>query len=445
MAEPMFFSDGAPLDGVRKTDAGFLVAQVRAGRTGIQQYLGSELGRTDMEVVRVYRPEDEVFSAAAMHTAAHRTVTIGHPPEFVTADTWKDVSVGHTGGEVMRDGGFITVPLVLMDGAAVKAVEDGKRELSWGYACDIDWQSGKTPDGQEYDAIQRNIRINHLAVVDRGRAGAECRIGDAARRIAGDSAVTPTPTPPPTPPTKFGGRSMADESTRAIVIDGLTVRTNDAGAEAIGKLQQALRDAAATTASVETRLRDAETAHRAALEAKDGQIAALSAQVTKVTETKDGEIAALTAAHTAALAAKDGEIAALQAATSDAALDARVTARSNLLAQVAPILGAGFNPAGMSDAAIRKAVVVKVMGDALPDADSKSDAFFDGAFIASLAMAARGQAPAQAAPPVDPLRVAITNGGGTPVGDQRANVTPFQANVERLRNAWKHTNPAEAV
>jgi hypothetical protein len=51
---------------MRRTREGFLVSDVRAARVGIQQYLGSEVGRPQMDVVRVFRPEGEVFHHDAM-------------------------------------------------------------------------------------------------------------------------------------------------------------------------------------------------------------------------------------------------------------------------------------------------------------------------------------------------------------------------------------------
>ncbi|MDT9702463.1 DUF2213 domain-containing protein, partial [Streptomyces sp. P17] len=89
----------------------------RVARTGIQQYLGSEVGRPDLEVVTVYRPESEVFKADSMASFAHRPITDDHPDEAVTADNWKDYSVGQTGEEIKRDGDFLRVPMMVADGA----------------------------------------------------------------------------------------------------------------------------------------------------------------------------------------------------------------------------------------------------------------------------------------------------------------------------------------
>ena len=82
-----------PLRGVRETRDGFLVAEAFAVRTGVQDYLGSEVGRPDMPVVRVYRAEDEVRAADSLRTFSHATVTVDHPPAGVTPETYQTLSV----------------------------------------------------------------------------------------------------------------------------------------------------------------------------------------------------------------------------------------------------------------------------------------------------------------------------------------------------------------
>lgn len=171
--------DTAVMSGTRVTADGYLVADCQVARVGIQDYAGFEIGASDKaKTYRVWRPEDEVFKASSLASFAHRPVTIGHPDDHVTASTWKRDAVGTVGGDVVRDGGHVRVPLILMDKAAIDLVSGGTREISMGYDCQLEMTSGTTPDGQTYDAIQRDIRINHCAIVERGRAGPACRIGD---------------------------------------------------------------------------------------------------------------------------------------------------------------------------------------------------------------------------------------------------------------------------
>lgn len=170
--------------GVREVAGGYLVANPRVARTGVQLYLGSELGQPNRGVVRVYRPRDEVFRKSSQKSFAHKPITDDHPPVPVTADNWREYSRGTTGDEVVRDGEFIRVPMMMQDAELIRKVRDGKAELSAGYSCDIDWTPGVTEDGAKYDATQRDICVNHVAVVDAARGGGKLRIGDALRELS---------------------------------------------------------------------------------------------------------------------------------------------------------------------------------------------------------------------------------------------------------------------
>lgn len=219
----MQFTDAVTIKGTRLRDDGYLVVDARVARTGIQRYLGSEVGRPDLAVVDVYRPEAEVFSADAMASFAHRPVTDDHPKGAVTADNWKQLSVGQTDGEIKRDGDFLRIPLMVADAATIQKVQAGKRELSAGYTCDLKWEPGTTPDGLKYDAVQTNIRANHVAIVTRGRAGSDVRIGDDADKWG-------------TAPITTAHDKETSMTTRNVMVDGLSVETTDAGAQAITKL-----------------------------------------------------------------------------------------------------------------------------------------------------------------------------------------------------------------
>ncbi|WP_270374972.1 DUF2213 domain-containing protein [Marinicauda sp. Alg238-R41] len=315
--------DTLTLDGVRKTADGYLAAEVRAARAGIQTYLGAEVDPSGKRFapdsqVRVYRPESEVFNKDSLHSFAHRPVTLDHPPEAVTADNWRRYAVGQTGDEVVRDGEFVRVPMVLMDAAAIKAVEAGSRQLSMGYSTELKFEDGLTPQGEAYDAVQTALSMNHLAVVRRARGGPDLKIGDVE------------------------GEPDMPDNLKTVAVDGLSVSTTDQGAQAIAKLQ-ADRDAARTEAT----------------EAKDEHAKALAA--------KDAD-----------LAKKDAEIDDLKAKVLDAAaMDAAVQKRADLIdraRKVAPKV----ETKGLTDAEIRKAVVTAVRGaDAVKD---KSDAYIDAAF-----------------------------------------------------------------
>jgi uncharacterized protein len=162
------------------TDEGFLMVPGRVARTGIQEYLARELGLDGdpMRVVRVYRPPEEVFADASLSTYDASDVTNNHPHALVTAATYKGVAVGVVRGPGRQDGDFVVCDLIVKDQKTIDEINSGKCELSAGYTAIYDETPGITEDGQAYDYIQREIRINHVAIVDRARAGANARVFD---------------------------------------------------------------------------------------------------------------------------------------------------------------------------------------------------------------------------------------------------------------------------
>jgi hypothetical protein len=163
------------------TDEGFLRVPGKAARTGIQEYLASELrlkGRAPNDIIRVYRPAEEVFNDESLQSYLGADVTNNHPPTLVNASTYRNTSVGVVTSVGRQDGDFVIVDMVIKDKDAIKAVETGKCELSAGYTAVYDDTPGTTPEGEPYDFRQTRIKINHVAIVDRARAGAMARIFD---------------------------------------------------------------------------------------------------------------------------------------------------------------------------------------------------------------------------------------------------------------------------
>lgn len=324
----MNFTDGVKVSRVRRTADGYLVAEARAVREGVQVYSGVEVGMTDRALVNIYRPRAEVFAKDSLQSFSHAPITIDHPVEAVTAANWKDLAVGEVSTAAMPDGEWVMLPLILKDAKAIAAVEAGKCELSAGYVCELDWTPGTTADGQSFDAQQRNIKINHLALVDRARAGSSARIGDGA----GSWGVSPIV------------RSNHKEDTMSDALK--TVVLGDKAA------QVALADAPiieAFKAESAKRFADAQSAHDSAMAAKD-----------------------------AALAKAEAERDAAKASVlSDAALDGLVAARATLIAD-AKAIAPDMDAAGKSDAAIRRGAVLARLGDAA--LAGKSDAYVDARF-----------------------------------------------------------------
>ena len=165
----------------------------RVARTGIQRYLASELQLTDRkpdEIVNVYRPPEEVFSADSLQSYEDVDVTNDHPQSLVDASSFKKVAVGHTTDAAYADGEYVIAPMIIKDKAAIEAVESGKASLSAGYEAAYDYAPGYTEDGQDYEFVQRNIRINHIALVDMPRAGQQARLFDHHAQPSGGSRMS---------------------------------------------------------------------------------------------------------------------------------------------------------------------------------------------------------------------------------------------------------------
>jgi uncharacterized protein len=164
------FDNPVTLDSSAMLPNGMLRASVRLSRTGVFTY------HTADGVRRELRSDADVFDAAHLDSFALAPVTLDHPAEPVTASNAKSLAVGSIGA-VTRDGIYLTSQILVTDSAAVAAIVAGKQQISLGYYCDHEpAPAGATHDGEPYDYVQRNIRGNHVAIVDVGRAGPEVRI-----------------------------------------------------------------------------------------------------------------------------------------------------------------------------------------------------------------------------------------------------------------------------
>ena len=164
-------------DHMIRTPEGYLVCRdVPIARTGIQQYAGSEFGGEEPEkVYNVKRPEEEVFNRTALVSFEGKPVVDEHPDEDISADNVLKYIKGTCRNVRRGDGPLsdcIIADLIIYDSDLIHKIEEGKRDISCGYDCLWD------PEGDD-GYIQREIRGNHVAVVDRGRAGHKVAIRDA--------------------------------------------------------------------------------------------------------------------------------------------------------------------------------------------------------------------------------------------------------------------------
>lgn len=155
---------------VEQTPTGGLRVHAHVTRTGVLEYR-----LPDGSIRREYRPADEVFKADSLASLEDAPFTVEHPRGLLTAQSVADHSVGHV-RDAKQDGAAVAATVVIQATRGLAAVRSGLREVSCGYACRTDETPGVTPDGEHYDAIQRDIVYNHVSLVPRGRAGASVRL-----------------------------------------------------------------------------------------------------------------------------------------------------------------------------------------------------------------------------------------------------------------------------
>ena len=143
-----------------KTDEGFVRDAPIIGRTGILEYRN-----VDGSIRREYRPPEEAFKADSLASIRGKPITMGHHGLVTNATYGQSKPIGTVLSDGRQDGNNIRADVVIY------SLDTDDRELSCGYQTELDETPGVTSTGEHYDAIQRNIVYNHLAIVPRGRAG----------------------------------------------------------------------------------------------------------------------------------------------------------------------------------------------------------------------------------------------------------------------------------
>lgn len=326
-----------------KLDNGWLRIEGRLTRTGVFTYRND-----DGSLRRELRLPDEVFKADSVQSFALAPVTDEHPPRFLDSKNTKDFARGSVAGTLRRDGEFIAGELLITDAELVEKLERGDaREISCGYHCDLEDAPGVTADGLRYDAVQRNIRGNHVAIVAKGRAGPEARVRmDGALEAIDSETVQPGSGRDTDRAVPTGQRPGAH--VKIIRIDGIDYEVGtDAAAQALSKWQ-AKTDAAIAESDKKVAL---------SLEANEK----LQAKLDEALET---------------VKKKDAEIAELPKK-----LAASMKARAELETQARKVLGSKAK-LDADDTKLRAQVIAKVSPDA--KLEGKSPAYVEARFDAAL-------------------------------------------------------------
>ena len=163
--------DKAYIVDYQKTPEGYMTVDVPITRPGVFPYMRGD-GTTVMEA----KLPADIFHADTIRSAKSKPVTDNHPHEPVTLANYAKYARGMSHTDARAEDDLLKVSVTITDAALIQKIESGaQREISIGFLSDVVKESG-TYNGDNYDFAQRNIEINHIAIVERGRAGSSVAI-----------------------------------------------------------------------------------------------------------------------------------------------------------------------------------------------------------------------------------------------------------------------------
>lgn len=379
------------LDKAESLDNGWMRVSAVIGRVGVFEYRDAA-----GKVTREYRPPEEVLDAASVRSFEGVPLTNDHPPVRLDGTNARAYSAGSV-GSVKPTSDHLDATVLVQDVSVVALAQSGKRQLSPGYTVELDMTPGTTPNGEKYDAVQRKIRGNHVALVQDGRQGAPVSL----RMDAGDAVAKEIPM---TIKAKDDDKSGADDRD-----DAKTVKVmvgDDEFSMSAGEAK-ALR-------------KQLKGGGKPAAKADDGdELAALRGRC-------DALEAALKKRDDADKERADSE-------------GKRIDARVELVSNARRIIGDDFKADGKSDAEVMAAVVLHVDAsakDAL-EQHKAEPAYIRGRYDVALGVAAAKRDEGTAL--IDAAKKATANktdASGDPIVDAKA-----KADADRA-DAWKPKKPA---
>lgn len=309
-----------------ETPEGYLTVNVPITRPGVFPYQRQD-GTVQMEA----KLPDEIFSDRTIRSARSKPVTDEHPSEPVTLDNYNMYAKGMSHTDARVEDFKLYVSLTVTDKELIEKIHEGKREISIGFLSDVVAENGSY-NGDNYEFVQRNVEINHIAIVDKGRAGPEVAI-----------------------------RADSD----AWQIDGDDKTNQEGSQKKMAKVK--IKD-------TEYEVDDAVKAHITALEKK-----AADKEKEQKGDSADALVGRIDALE-AKLEAKEVELEAeKKKVLSEDELNAKVEARVSLLDSAKPLLGDSFDFTGKTDREIKEAVIATTKKDFKGDgkSDDYINAFFD--------------------------------------------------------------------
>ena len=332
--------DTAPIDKVTQdAQTGFIhITDVPIARVGVFPYL-----KADNSVEMEAKLPTELLSDSTVSSADSKPVTNDHPTELVNQRNASKYMKGFTADNAHVDNDTLKVDMIITDADLISEINKGKQELSIGFETEIIPEKGEYK-GVAYDSVQRNIQINHVAVVEHGRAGHSVRlIGDSAEMVQQDNVDKK-------------GKQM---DTTKVRLDGADVTVATADADKIIKLDADNSDKTKKIADLEEEIKEKQKE----LDELKGKSDADKKNADKAQAKAD---------------AAEKELADLKERYAGDAMDKAVGARIELINKVKPYVGDSYEFNGKSEKQL-KLDAIKALDDSV-DLTDKSDDYIDAYF-----------------------------------------------------------------
>ena len=332
--------DTAPIDKVTQdAQTGFIhITDVPIARVGVFPYL-----KADSSIEMEAKLPDELLSDSTVSSADSKPVTNDHPTELVNQQNASKYMKGFTADNAHVDNDTLKVDMTITDADLISEINKGKQELSIGFETEIIPEKGEYK-GVAYDSVQRNIQINHVAVVEHGRAGHSVRlIGDSAEMVQQDNVDKK-------------GKQM---ETTKVRLDGADVTVATGDADKIIKLDEENSEKKRQIDDLKTKIKEMQD-----------QLAKLQGDDDKNKKNADKAQAKADAA--------EKELADLKEKYSGDAMDKAISARMELINKVKPYVGDSYEFKGKSEKQL-KLDAIKALDDSV-DLDDKSEDYIDAYF-----------------------------------------------------------------
>ncbi len=234
-------TDSIAVDKTFFTAEGYLIDEPIVTRVGIFEYTNP-----DGTLRRELRLPEEVFNHDSLSSYQGKPIIVTHDAGLVTKDNVGHETIGTILSDGYQEGDNVRAKVVIHETDVLK--ECGLRELSLGYSLDTDETPGEW-NGQHYDAIQRNIRINHLALVGAARAGEKARLNIDGKEEKGEGNMVLTRKQLAQAIIDFNKQARADGDV-AVTIPQELIESGEVTVEEVGGGEEVAEDTALTAEQI---------------------------------------------------------------------------------------------------------------------------------------------------------------------------------------------------